>query len=640
MKKYRNLKQKIIFYVMSVSIFLTILVITIMTAGSIRATNTTLLNNMEVTARIAAQNISSNLHLLAERICNFSTEEVFTDTNSTPAQKQERFDEIKLQIEFVWLSAYDQSGNKILGDENAPVSVADTGYFSLLTETGNVVIGEPYYDNEVLQLCVGAPITNDAGVTTYLIGSYKYDILNDVLSQLVIGNTGSACILNENGDIIGDRNPQNIIDQKNVYNMYSSMENQKNFDNVISFQIDSALMKLDTGHYYTGYSPIPGTNWTLFLYAPQIDFMGKVYISILLSVFLSTVLLLTAAAIIIPVSYRISNPISAATKRLQALSKGNLSEKVILSDSNDETAILTKALSETITSLKGYIQDIESCLSSLSGGDYTIHIPDSFHGDFASIQKSLDNITNALNRTMMQMNRSSSEVSDCAQQLLDGSREQSILLNDLEDNMAAITASIEKNKDNVIQIEQCAEMAGQKTTLGSDCMQNMLNAMSQIHDTVNEISKVSLLIENISKQTNLLSLNASVEAARAGEAGRGFAVVASEINELSDKTANALMESGNLISKSTETIQAGLETAALTAQTFQEIADLTIQYRNISSVLSDTVKQQTDAVTHANDRLATLQNIAARNDSMAAKSLSQAQSLSNYVKKVKIKDYI
>lgn len=202
--------------------------------------------------------------------------------------------------------------------------------------------------------------------------------------------------------------------------------------------------------------------------------------------------------------------------------------------------------------------------------------------------------------------------------------------------MSAITASIEQNKENVLRIEQCAETAGEKTALGGSYMQNMLNAMSQIHTTVNEISNISLLIENISRQTNLLSLNASVEAARAGEAGRGFAVVANEIGELSNQTADALRETSSLIERSAETIQTGLETADLTAATFQEIAELTQQYRNISSQLAETVRQQTDAVTGANNKLATLQNIAGKNDTMAAESLAQAQTLRDYVSQVKI----
>ena len=79
MKKQRNLKQKIHFYVMAVAVLVSILVMTIISVGSIRSTNAILLDNMQITARIAAQNISSNLHLLTERMYNFSQETVFTD---------------------------------------------------------------------------------------------------------------------------------------------------------------------------------------------------------------------------------------------------------------------------------------------------------------------------------------------------------------------------------------------------------------------------------------------------------------------------------------------------------------------------------------------------------------------------------
>lgn len=73
----RSIKQIIVYYVTSISVMLGVVLIVMMIITSLTSTSSVLRDSLQVTARISAQNISSNLHLLADRVDSLAQEDIF-----------------------------------------------------------------------------------------------------------------------------------------------------------------------------------------------------------------------------------------------------------------------------------------------------------------------------------------------------------------------------------------------------------------------------------------------------------------------------------------------------------------------------------------------------------------------------------
>jgi methyl-accepting chemotaxis protein len=88
-------------------------------------------------------------------------------------------------------------------------------------------------------------------------------------------------------------------------------------------------------------------------------------------------------------------------------------------------------------------------------------------------------------------------------------------------------------------------------------LQDTTVSINQISESSKKIVDIVGIINDISDQINLLSLNAAIEAARAGEHGKGFAVVSQEISKLADATAQSTKEIESLIKTSRADIEKG-----------------------------------------------------------------------------------
>ncbi|MDE6998731.1 MAG: methyl-accepting chemotaxis protein [Lachnospiraceae bacterium] len=648
-----SIGQIIIRYVTRMSILLGVILVILMIASSLVSTSSVLRDSLRVTARISAQNISSNIHLLTDRMDNMAQKPEWSDAGMTEADMQQLIDQCEERVEFVWIAAYDTAGGKLYGDSEAPASIAGRDYYEYLVVTQNLSVGVPVCYDGLWQLCVGIPILNkDGEMLFYLIGSYKYDMLNDVLSNINIGRKGNAYILDSQGNIIADKDMAAMASARNLYDMYPSAGNSRAFDAMLDFRTDVDSLFLKGVQYYAAYSPIAGTNWTLMIAAPGSDFMGALLWSVVISILVIVALQTVTAKRTVRIADQISGSLLHATDRLALLAAGNLKEEVVFADSNQEAEALTTALSRTVTSLAVYIDSITEYLGLLSGGDYSRAVEGNFDGDFAAIQEAMVLIADSLNETMNRIQQASeavrnnsSETTVFAGKLYDGSIEQSAALKRLTGKMDLITDKTTEIDNNAQRVKESADRARVRVDEGQRQMEDMLGTMDSIHRDMQEIITISQLIEDISSQTSLLSLNASIEAARAGEAGKGFAVVAQEIGKLAHQTASALEKTGEIIGKASASIDQGMRTAQDTAESFRNVNQATSEFMEISDNLIQITLLQKDAIQTASQEVQTVLSIADTNqqfaketDETAAVSLQQVEALEQIVSTVKLRN--
>lgn len=76
--------------------------------------------------------------------------------------------------------------------------------------------------------------------------------------------------------------------------------------------------------------------------------------------------------------------------------------------------------------------------------------------------------------------------------------------------------------------------------------------MSEVLD---KISSIATDISDISRQTNLLSLNAGIESAQAGETGRGFSIIAAQIRRLAAGSSDSAKEINDMIESTRKQIE-------------------------------------------------------------------------------------
>ena len=177
------------------------------------------------------------------------------------------------------------------------------------------------------------------------------------------------------------------------------------------------------------------------------------------------------------------------------------------------------------------------------------------------ISKGISEDIEAVTERMSQLERSVGITRDSMQNVADGANETAETMQEQLLQTESIVEQVDKAKEVSQTIANDVRETEESITVGKQNIENLMNCVSQseqaggvveakmkeLTESTEQMNSIVEMINSVTKQTALLSLNASIEAARAGEAGRGFAVVADEISSLAKQTSDATVSITSLI---------------------------------------------------------------------------------------------
>ncbi len=389
---------------------------------------------------------------------------------------------------------------------------------------------EPYIDSTTgnLGISIVRKFTLASGKKGAICIDAYLATLHDQVNELTPMQSGISCVLDlDHGYVVA-------CQDENLEGKTISDSGDEFLQDLANYgETDSAEMTLietkSEGDWYVSSSGVAGTSWTIFSAVKKSDILATVNSFKIVAAIVMLVMMVVISIIVsLAVRQNVAIPVTALAKRIEQVAGGDFTVE-LKPGKGDEIGLIRDELRAYTEKMRETMQEIQTTAKSLqeeaetskeASATMTVEateqssnmrqIQEAMEGITLAVSELAGNATNLAESVSVLMDKGM-EANDTMMHLVDKANEGQRDMGAVQDNMSGICGS----------------------------MDEMNRVVMQVGESTEKINGIIEMIDEISMQTNLLSLNASIEAARAGEAGKGFAVVAGEIAKLAQDSTDS-----------------------------------------------------------------------------------------------------